>query len=336
MSEPPWAVLADQLRKGTIIPFLGAGASSYNAGPANPVPPSGSDFARELAERAEIDISCTSQECRRALFDLARVTSYYQSCVDTRPNLDQLIRERICSNSFQPSPLHQLLAQIAQERNLLIITTNYDSLLERAFDDVVRLGGRLSYDVVATSADELSYEDTDDAEAPEHAGAVWLRRGGSDHFEPKLPSEIEIDLDERSVIYKIHGSVGDNGWEGGFLIAEEDYARFLGRMQEGLIPDAILGLMRSKKKIQFGPRTRTVPVYSLLFLGYGMNDWNLRVLLQELRIGSQSIGVERHYAIMRTPNPIDRMLLEKRGISTFDCDLHRFVDELKKEWMGHE
>jgi hypothetical protein len=329
--EPPWPILADKFLKGGVIPFLGAGASSYSTQPGDG-PPSGSDFAADLAMRAGIAIDC-DQKCGRSLFDLARVTSYYQSCADTRPNLDQYIKERICNPSYSPSPLHRLLAKIASKKNLLIITTNYDCLLERAFDE---FNGndrdpRIQYDVVATPADLLSYEDTPDYEAPEYAGAMWLRRGDTQAFEAVEPKDIIVDLSKRSLIYKIHGSVGDDStWPGGFLIAEEDYVRFLGRMRPGgIIPQSIFTEMRRKTTITNGPnRTRGVPARSLLFLGYGMNDWNLRVLLQELKIGTYAPGEEIHYAVMKSPNSVDSNLLRKRGITPYACDLSQFVERL--------
>jgi hypothetical protein len=194
--------------------------------------------------------------------------------------LDLYIKEAVCNPNFVPSPLHRLLAKIAGRRNLLILTTNYDSLLERAFDEFNAAEGeqRIQYDVVATPADLLSYEDSPDQEAPEYAGAIWVRWGDSRQFEPKEPKEIVVDLNKKSLIYKIHGSVGDDtNWAGGFLIAEEDYVRFLGRMGNGgIIPQSIFSEMRKTNTLPLGPnRSRGVPARSLLFLGYGMNDWNL-------------------------------------------------------------
>lgn len=340
LPQPPVETLAERLLNGEIIPFLGAGASSYSHDQPGGALPDGKAFATELAERANIDIVCNEQcltggcnmRCSRHLFDLARVSSYYQFCVSTRGELDRFIRTKVSNPSLAPSPLHRLLARIASKKNLLFITTNYDNLLELAFDELNREAGEtlIQYDVVATPADQLSYEDTPESEAPEYAGGLYVRRGDSPHFEVKEPKDIVVDLKQRSLIYKIHGSLGDASWTGGFLIAEEDYCRFLGRMQiEGLIPANIFNEIRKKVKISCGPnRTKAMPAHSLLFLGYGMNDWNLRVLLRELKIGTHAPGEEIHYAIVRNASDIDSSLMSKRGITPYECELKQFVDQL--------
>jgi hypothetical protein len=340
LPPPPVRDIAERFLDGTIIPFLGAGASSYNRnGPGGGLP-DGKTFAVQLAERANIEVECVlgcptkecNNRCSRPLYDLARVSSYYQFCVATRERLNGIIKRTISDPSIKPSPLHQMLATIASKRNLLIITTNYDDLLERAFDQFNAKAGetRIRYDVVATPVDQLSDDDGPDSMGPEYAGAMWLRRGEWQSFEARAPKDIVVDLSMRSLIYKIHGSLGDESWPGGFLISEEDYCRFLGRMQIGdIIPSNICNEMRRKTKIQNGPnRTRSIPVNALLFLGYGMNDWNLRVLLQELKIGSHAPGDEIHYAIVRNANEVDARLLQKRGITPYGCDLAQFVQQL--------
>ena len=135
MPEPPWADLSELLLSGGIIPFLGAGASSYNRNQPNGAPPGGGQFAEEIADRAGLSVDnincqipCGPTKCGRAIFDLARVASYYQNCTATRLLLDQLIKGKICSRSFSPSPLHKLLAQVASRKHLFVITTNYDDL----------------------------------------------------------------------------------------------------------------------------------------------------------------------------------------------------------------
>jgi hypothetical protein len=72
---------------------------------------------------------------------------------------------------------------------------------------------------------------------------------------------------------------------------------------------------------------KTVPVYSLLFIGYGMNDWNLRVLLEELQVGRRVAGEELHYAFMRNPDQMEKRLLEKRSVEVYDCDITHMVSK---------
>jgi hypothetical protein len=333
-TEPPWQVLLELFMKGKLIPFLGAGASAYCSSQPGGAPPSGAALLAKLAARSQLQIDCGISGCTQLRFDLARLASYYQTCIATRPRLDDLLKDEIANPDFAPNPLHYLLARISRRMPMLIITTNYDDLLERAFNDPKDGEGPVPYEVVVTPADELAYaqQSQDEAEpGPEHAGAVWHWVSGQeeDDFTPILGSQLTFDLSRRSIIYKIHGSVPrGNHWRGGYLIAEEDYARFLGQMEKrGIIPEAITSLIGRKTRISVGMRNKTVPVYSLLFLGYGMHDWNLRVLLEELQVGRRVAGEELHYAFMRNPDQMEKRLLEKRSVEVYDCDLTKMVSK---------
>jgi hypothetical protein len=342
----PWPIFVQKLMKGSIIPFLGAGASAYCADQAGGAPPSGARLSAQIAGEAGLAIGCNREGCGRPIFDLARLASYYQNCVSTRPELDDFLRMQISNPHFNPNPLHYLLAKMAAIKPMLIITTNYDDLLEKAFDAPANHATPVPYDVVVSPCDALAYaeESNQDGQASEaffgseHAGSVYVRQGGDScsDFVPIAPNLLNLNLESRSVIYKIHGSVAyGNRWLGGFLIAEEDYARFLGRMDRGgIIPDAIISILRKKRKIQIGPaRSKVIPVYSLFFLGYSLSDWNLRVLLEELRLGRGSAGEEQHYAILRQQGveaQVAQSLLRKKNIEPYDCDLKTFVDQMER------
>jgi hypothetical protein len=284
---------------------------------------------------AQLSLHCeSSKTCERARFDLAQLASYYQSCVGTRPRLDNLLKIQISNPQFAPNPLHHMLARIARRQPMLIITTNYDDLLEKAFDSPADGGSPVPYELIVTPADDLAYpaDSEDDLQVgPEYAGHLLHWKSGQDQtdFTHVRGFELSFDLTQRSVIYKIHGSVPrGNSWPGGYIIAEEDYARFLGQMdRKGIVPEPIMSLIG--KKIKVGPN-RAVPMYSLLFLGYSMRDWNLRVLLEQLRVGQRGVGLERHYAFMKAPHQIEREMLEQRRVKVFDCDLTRMVSKLSE------
>jgi SIR2-like domain len=338
--EPPWPVFQEMLLGGTLIPFLGAGASAFCSSKPGEAPPTGAALIETLAQNAQLSLSCGLEGCKQTRFDLPKIASYYQTCVVSRPRLDELITRAVTCTTFVPNPLYRLLARVARLRPMLIITTNYDDLLEKAFDDPGDGKGQVPYEVVVTPADELAYEmddayETDEADVqpgPEHAGGVWHWVSGTQEqdFSPILGSDVKIDLNIRSMIYKVHGSVPrGSAWSGGYLIAEEDYARFLGRMEKGgIVPEAISNLIGKKKSFTIGSRRRTLPIYSIIFLGYGMHDWNLRVLLEELRIGRRAPNEEVHYAVLKNPEAIEKQILEKRRVEVYDCDLVRFVSEL--------
>jgi SIR2-like domain len=338
LSRPPgtglFKELMDRLLEGEIIPFLGAGASAFAADQDGGAPPSADNLSAILAERAEITI--TYDDCNHRRMNLARIASYYQHCTAPRHRLDALITTAISNPRFRPNILHRFLAGVALKRPLLIISTNYDNLLEQAFESV-----SAPFEVVATAVADLVYADdggagSNDADqhlGPEIAGGVlhWVagRQPPQEDFERIEGQRLLFDLRRRSVIYKVHGTVPltDSG-DRGYLLAEEDYTRFLGRMQHGgIVPGKILTVLNQKKK--FGKEL--VPINSLLFLGYSIRDWNLQVLLEELGISHGRANEEKHYAIMRSCEKEEVELLGKKNIKVYDCDLGFFASEMSNE-----
>src|ERR1700688_3550815 len=90
--EPPYGVISNLLRKGRVVPFLGAGASMTGrpAGVAWDVKapaflPSGLDLSHLLADEAQFP---SSDEHDRG--DLARVASYFANVAGRRILRDRL------------------------------------------------------------------------------------------------------------------------------------------------------------------------------------------------------------------------------------------------------
>jgi SIR2-like domain len=332
-----WVPIAELMLEGKIVPFLGAGASSYHVDHGATCnadhrgPPTGRKLLDIIAAEAELDIQCKA--CAEPSYNLAQVASYYARVKHSRRQLDSKIAKLTGNRAYRPNALHRLLARIALHQPMLLITTNYDTLLEDAFD----LAGA-PYEVVATAADLLAYgsayESVTDQNSVDlerlsvgaEAGMVYHRLGESTEFTPVPPNSILAELKGRSLIYKVHGSVAaaTGDWRGGYLIAEEDYVRFLGRMDQAHIcPFAI----RNRLRRTTGNGRQKSLLHSLLFLGYSLGDWNLRVLLDGLGVG-QGGPDERHYAILRETNEVAKQLLEKRNIAVRIADLTVLVKEL--------
>jgi hypothetical protein len=321
-------ILLDGLFEGEIIPFLGAGASAFARDQEGGAPPDSSTLRRTLAEMA--GVSATYNGCSHIRMDLAQVASYYQNCKATRRNLDRVIKTHIFNPKYQPNLLHRFLARVASIRPMLIITTNYDDLIERAFS-----AAEVPFEVVATPVNDLAYAGADETGDNEIASGIGSEKAGgvlhwaADATPPQADfvrveaRDVACNLTRNSVIYKVHGTVPRAGGDGEYLIAEEDYTRFLGRMENsGIVPYAI------RRKIMEKTGERHVPRNSLLFLGYGIHDWNLRVLLEELRIGQGRSNEERHYAIMRECEREERELLQSRKITVYNYDLSKFTREI--------
>src|SRR4051812_4378033 len=152
MPEPPYGEISDLLNKGEVVPFLGAGVNFGNRLPSNAIwndkssafLPSGSELSHFLAKKS----SFPSQD-EHDLADLAKVASYFVE-TSARRRLRERLRE-VFDREFQPCDIHTCLAGLSAP--LLIVTTNYDDLTERAF----RAAGR-PFDLVVHPTDRKDVE----------------------------------------------------------------------------------------------------------------------------------------------------------------------------------
>jgi hypothetical protein len=290
MEEPPYGIIISGLKNGNVVPFLGAGASLLQSNSSAQIP-SASALARFLADKARFPSTDISDRA-----DLAKVSSYYVE-VSSRKFLRQELRSTFINQTYKCNRLHRLLAQLSDKTTM--VTTNYDTLLEEAFNEIGK-----PYDLVVYPADNSEYAN----------GILWWPYGDP---EPKKlkPNEIDVaDLERTNVIYKMHGTVWQQSaiWDS-FVITEEDYVRFLSRSKHA-VPTAF--------RRHFSDRP-------FLFLGYGLKDWNLRVLLKEVRVSEL-----RSWAILRGPTALEKMLWDHRKVILYDLDLDVFVDEMEKELRG--
>src|SRR5437867_2655955 len=211
--EPPFGIILDELRSGNAIPFLGAGASRVGHEAPDPAfLPSSAELAEILADAAKFP---SNDERDRT--DLAKVSSYY---VDgsNRGALRRKLRRVFAGVSYSCNDLHRFLADVAN--NLLIVTTNYDTLLEQAF---LELGK--PYDLVVYPADNQEYAN----------GVLWWPHGSAEPRKLKSNQMDIADLGKSNLIYKMHGSIWPpaDKWDS-FVITEEDYVRFLSRMNNAV------------------------------------------------------------------------------------------------------
>jgi hypothetical protein len=254
-TEDEYIQLALALRDDDVVPFLGAGVGGdpdvWEDGTGRL--PNGDALARHLAGHFHYP---------KAALDLARVAQY-AATMRGYPSLKKVLHE-VFDNDFHPTPLHELLARLPTllagapyaERGdsfrgyQLIVTTNYDDTLERAF----------------RAADEPFDLITYDAELPGGGKFVYWP-GGVDPRRIEDSNE-HLSLAERTVIVKIHGRVvREVGTKHeSFVITEDHYIDYLAHAGiSELLP------VQVQDRLVNG---------SLLFLGYALKDWNLRVMLE--------------------------------------------------------
>ncbi|HZI48249.1 MAG TPA: SIR2 family protein [Pyrinomonadaceae bacterium] len=298
MSEllPPYPFLLDKLNSGKVIPFLGAGASlggripgaKWEKGNKNFLP-LGSELAGHLAETTQFP---SEEAC-----DLTKVAQYCNVAIGRTALNDEL--HDIFNCDYPLTSLHRFLAGV--DAPLLIITTNYDDLIERALDERNREVGRTArpYDVVI--------HNTDVKGKGEHL--LWWPYGAAEPDERVNPNKLDINLEERTVVYKMHGAVDRKQRErDNYVITEDDYVDFLARMTKNkAVPSIFADPFQTRH---------------FLFLGYGLNDWNLRVVLNRIPKGIRS------WAIQYQPRALERRFWQERGVEVYDLKLDEFVHQL--------
>jgi hypothetical protein len=67
----------------------------------------------------------------------------------------------------------------------------------------------------------------------------------------------------------------------------------------------------------------------LLFLGYSLRDWNLRVMLYRLW-GEQAGRNFKSWAIQSKPSPIDQAAWDDRGVDILPVRVETFVDAIRE------
>ena len=296
----------ESLKRGRLIFFLGAGANTCDRGLNDTwrmddprYLPTGAELSEHLVGRFGVDRG-----------DLARVAQH--AALRSSPGLLYLELRDVFSGNHPPTRLHGLLAKIpsilrsrgyprttdSTYRRLLLISTNYDDLLERALD-----AAREPYH-------SLVYE----AEGSNKGKFVHRAPGGEIQWVSRPNKYDGLFGDDHPVVMKFHGSLDrESSSRDSFVITEDHYIDYLTHTQaRDLIPHPLPEMLEN---------------CGLLFLGYGLRDWNLRVLLHRLW-GSRRLEFQS-WAIQLGVDSVERELWRLRTIEIVDISLSRYVSQLE-------
>jgi hypothetical protein len=316
VAGPPTAhyrLLAEALARGKAVPFLGAGINLYDRNPrttpwtgSGGFLPTGRELAAYLAERyGYVDTA----------LDLARVSQWGCVLMD-QDDLYGVLHDLFASE-YRFNPLHAFFARLPSvlaakgydDRYQLIITTNYDDALESAFD-----AANEPYDLVWYAA-RAKDESSGRFFIRPHQGVPEAILNANTH---------DCLLEERSVILKIHGAVHRaEPARDSYVIAEDHYIDYLSQSDIwNLIP------VRLKQEMCES---------HFLFLGYSMQDWNLRVLFN--RIASEAQLTKKSWAIQPPPdddgNPDAAQVEEKlwkaklKDLDVLNVSLRQYIEALE-------
>jgi hypothetical protein len=243
--------------------------------------------------------------------DLQRVAQHYEFTLDRKPLVQEI--KKLVIDGKEPSPV---LCALAAMRFPLVITTNYDNLYERAIDTVNKRRRIAELQAAGQPVDEQAIGE---ATKGQYDVAIYSR---DKNIETKDCAK-QLDA-ERPYILKIHGDISN---EKSIVITDEDYIHFVMRMSD------------KDPYHPVGPNVMTHLIENyILFIGYRLIDYNLRLLFKTLRWKRDAEDVFPAYAIDRDPDYLIRDVWEKQGYMKFVVeDLWDFVTKLyrsvKKEEM---
>ncbi len=290
------------LSEGRVVPFLGEGVNlcgrpphkKWHSGSADAVP-CGKELAEQLARYFEYPAT--------APLDLVRVSQYASLVSGSGPLYEELHSLLDCD--YQPTCLHRFFASLPATlrekgyppRYPLIVTTNYDDALERAFRAAHEPFDLVTY--IAEGEERGKFLHIPPADEPRVIDRPNEYRG--------------LSLDERSVVLQIHGAVDRAGamWDS-FVVTEDHYINYLIRTDlSNLLPVTLAAKLRKSH---------------FLFLGYGLKDWNLRVILHRIW-GEQKLNY-KSWAVQGKLELMEQDYWRKREVDVVNLPLEDYIEGL--------
>jgi hypothetical protein len=287
--SPALKSLVEKIQKGQCVLFLGAGINIGSTDAAFPYPEAERPLqARELAKEL---IKGTDYKKKLRKEDYHNLTKT-ALLVETSPGGRGLLIEALKKHLGKDKHPSHALRMLACMPFSILITTNYDNLLEQAL--------AAADDKTPT---KLGYNPKHDA----------------------LPQDVDEDPTPRNpLVFKMHGDLGDPR---SIVITDDDYINFIQRM--------------SQKDRSHHPLPETV-LYRLqkwptLFIGYSLQDYNLRLLFRTLRWRLDRSQIQESYSVDLRPDPLILSVWQERHqISFFKYDLWHFIPWLHEQVMGQE
>jgi DNA-binding SARP family transcriptional activator len=234
--------------------------------------------------------------------DLSRVAQYVALTKGPGPLYDELRAQ--LETSAVPTPVHRFFAALPphlRERSLphqLLVTTSYDLALEQALLDAGEQFDIVSYVASGRNRGRFLHRDP----------------GGAVHM-IELPNTYvsELSLERRTVVLKLHGGL-DAAADGEetFVVTEDDY---IGYFAHGDIGNAVpVALAAKLRRSHF------------LFLGYGVREWSLRLVLDRICAGGPF--AYRSWAVVGEARPLERQFWRARDVDLLELPLDGYVEAL--------
>jgi hypothetical protein len=300
--ELHFQTIVKSIAAGRLVPFLGPDVNQANR-PATANWKLGMYLPtnRELAAHLLESFGYSDRDEQ----SLARVSQVISLMSGSGPLYEAL--HNLYAVDYPPTSLHNFLAALPSmlsekgysSKQLLVVTTNYDDLLERAFRAVEE-----PFDLVFYVAEG------------ENRGRFRHRSPTGDEQMIDRPNEYSrLMLENRTVILKIHGAVDRKEAENdSFMITEDDHIRYVTRgYSASQIPSVLMAKLRRS---------------SFLFLGCSLHDWTMRSILQSMQ--GEQVMTYTSWAIQWGANNLDEKFWASRNVEMFNMPLDNYSELIRE------
>ena len=332
-----WPFLMDKIFKAKCTPFLGPGIN-------NGLLPSPGTVAETLAARYHYPLPdrrnltrvaqfmvlhAGSETLRQAYLEILQRGLY--TALDeqlpqrsrqarrreqsTSPNLSQTIADlnwaaRVLA--VEENPIHHLLAEIEFP---LYMTTNVDSLLVEA--------------IKHKQAQQIATGDRAEPVSVRRAGPRWAR--GASTSDRLLDPDPDLD---NPLVYHLLGFDDDALQADNLILSEDDYLSYFASLvheQDDILQTNLPAILAEN---------------TFLFLGYRLEDWEFRLVLQGLlkQIARTTDDRRPHVGVQLVPEDAPQaeraQAYLERYLGTFNIDIYwgtpqQFVSELHHHWLAY-
>jgi len=301
------SVAGHLMNDGNVVVVLGSGVNT-DRGQLSDSARLAADLAARFAYRA-----------RSGQLGLSEVAQYVDVMMG-RPDLCRMLEKQLTVES-EPTRVHRFLAGLparlerlgSERRHQLILTTNFDTALERAFEDAKQPYDLAVYLAAGPDKGKFAHLPLDGERDPVTVDVP--------NSYTRFPINDDLDL-TRTLIVKIHGTVDDRryGWRSNYVITEDNYIDYLsGSPVATLIPFQILAALQNSH---------------CLFLGYDIGDWNVRIFLK--RIWGKEFS-NRSWAVQEEADDFQRELWEQWRRVDFRAEpLDQYVEALTASMTSGE
>lgn len=301
--------VARSFSENRVVPFLGGSVNMVGRPTDRAWQFGQSDFlpiGSEIAEHLARTFNYPDNEPR----DLVRVSQFAAVKSGIGPLYDEL--RKVFKTEYRPTLLHQFFATlpgIMRQRGyppeLVIVTTNYDDALERAFRAVNEPFDLVTYIAEGEARGKFLHTSPDGKARPIEKPNKYLG----------------LAPEERTTILKIHGVVDrQNRARDSYVITEDHYIDYLAHKDIAQqLPAQLLEKMSWSH---------------FLFLGYSLRDWNLRVILH--RIWGEQKFKYKAWAVSDTAapgekaQPLEQEFWRLRDVDIIKMPLDDYVESLQE------